>query len=191
MNIILFGPPAAGKGTQSKFLAEKFGLVQLSTGDMLRQAISDGTDLGKQASAIIKRGDLVDDTIVLGIVRQRMEQPDCAKGVIFDGFPRTKGQGEGLDAMLKNMGQSLDFVIQLEVPDGFLLARVEKRVLETPESARRADDTPETLKKRLGVYYQQTAPVLAYYADKGVLKSVDGTQHITAVSTELEKIISP
>lgn len=190
MNIILFGPPAAGKGTQSQFLAEKFGLVQLSTGDMLRQAINDGTDLGKQASAIMERGDLVDDITILGIVRHRMEQPDCANGVIFDGFPRTKKQGEGLDAILKDMGQSLDFAIQLNVPDDFLMARVKKRVAETPVAQRRSDDTPETLQKRLGVYHAQTASVLAYYADQGVLQIIDGTQQISAVSTELTHIIS-
>lgn len=190
MNIILFGPPAAGKGTQSQFLMKKFGLVQLSTGNMLRQAIADGTELGKQASAIMERGDLVDDTTILGIVRHRMEQPDCVNGVIFDGFPRTKKQGEGLDAMLQDMGQSLDFAIQLAVPNDFLMARVKKRVAETPVAQRRADDTPETLQKRLGVYHAQTAPVLAYYADQGVLQIIDGTQEISAVSTALTHIIS-
>ena len=190
MNIILFGPPAAGKGTQSKFLVENYGLVQLSTGDMLRTAIADGTALGKKASAIMERGDLVDDVTILGIVRERMEQPDCEKGVIFDGFPRTKAQGEGLDAMLSDMGKSLDFAVQLEVNDEILISRVEARVAETPLDQRRADDNPETLRKRLGVYHAQTGPVLEYYADKGVLQKIDGMAEISAVSSSLKAILN-
>lgn len=189
MNIILFGPPGAGKGTQSQFLAQQYGLVQLSTGDILRQAITDGTDLGKQAQVLMDAGDLVDDTTILGIVRERMEQPDCHKGVIFDGFPRTTAQGIGLDAMLADMGKPLDFVIQLDVDDSHLIARVQKRVSESLAHERRADDTPETLQKRLGVYHAQTKPVLAYYASQGMLRVIDGTQDITAVSVELTRII--
>ncbi len=189
MNIILFGPPAAGKGTQAKFLMQKYGFVQLSTGDMLRQAIANDTQLGKQAAAIMERGDLVDDETILAIVQHRLQQPDCAKGVIFDGFPRTKAQAQGLDALLVHMGRSLDYAMQLQVPDTFLLARVKKRICETPESDRRPDDTPAVLKNRLSVYHTQTAPVLAYYAHQGVLKVIDGTQDITSVSTELTKII--
>lgn len=190
MNIILFGPPAAGKGTQSAYLVEKYGLVQLSTGDMLRAAIADGTELGKKASAIMERGDLVDDTTILGIVRDRMQQPDCAKGVIFDGFPRTRAQGEGLDAMLADMGTHVDHAIQLDVDFDVLIARVEARVAQTPESERRADDTPETLKKRLDVYQEQTAPVLDYYAEKGQLKVIDGMEDISVVSQKLSDILS-
>ena len=189
MNVIVFGPPAAGKGTQAKFLVENYGLVQLSTGDMLRAAITSGTELGKKASSIMERGDLVDDTTILGIVRDRLEQSDCDNGVIFDGFPRTKAQGEGLDAMLENMGKSLDFAIQLEVDDEILISRVAARVAETPVELRRADDTPETLRKRLGVYGDQTQPVLDYYADKGVLQKVDGMAEISVVSSSLKNIL--
>ncbi|MGB1360863.1 MAG: adenylate kinase [Alphaproteobacteria bacterium] len=189
MNIILFGPPAAGKGTQSKFLVEKYGLVQLSTGDMLRAAIAEGTELGQKASSIMERGDLVDDATILGIVRERMEQPDCEKGVIFDGFPRTKAQGEGLDAMLADMGKNLDYAVQLEVDDEILISRVEARVAETPVDQRRPDDNPETLRKRLGVYHEQTGPVLEYYASQGKLQKVDGMADISAVSSSLSSIL--
>ena len=189
MNIILFGPPAAGKGTQAKFIVEKYGLVQLSTGDMLRAAISEGTELGKKASAIMERGELVDDTTILGIVRDRMEQPDCAGGVIFDGFPRTRAQGEGLDAMLADMGKTLDYAIQLDVDFDVLISRVEARIAQTPESERRADDTPEVLKNRLGVYAEQTAPVLDYYEGKGQLNKVDGMADIATVSASIAKIL--
>ncbi|MFL2660261.1 MAG: adenylate kinase [Alphaproteobacteria bacterium] len=189
MNVILFGPPAAGKGTQSKFLVEKYNLVQLSTGDMLRKAISDGTELGIKASEIMKNGDLVDDETILGIVKERMEQPDCKNGVIFDGFPRTKAQGKGLDAMLEKMGKKLDFVIQLQVDDEILISRVEKRIAETPDNERRSDDTPDTLRKRLDVYYEQTKPVLEYYEDKGLLKKIDGMPRVEVVSALLADVI--
>ena len=189
MNIILFGPPAAGKGTQSKFLVEKYNLTQLSTGDMLRQAISDDTELGVKASEIMKRGDLVDDETILGIVKNRMEQPDCENGVVFDGFPRTKAQGQGLDAMLEKMGKKIDYVVQLQVDDEILISRVESRITETSENERRSDDTPETLRKRLGVYNEQTKPVLEYYASKGLLKKIDGMPRVEIVSALLADII--
>ncbi len=189
MNIILFGPPAAGKGTQSKFLVENYGLVQLSTGDMLRAAISEGTELGEKASIIIENGELVDDCTILGIVRERMEQSDCVNGVIFDGFPRTKAQGIGLDLMLAEMGKSLDYAVQLEVNDEILITRVENRIAETPVENRRADDNPETLRKRLAVYHEQTNAVLGYYADKGVLQKVDGMVDISTVSKSLKAIL--
>lgn len=189
MNIILFGPPAAGKGTQSKYLVEKYNLVQLSTGDMLRSAIANGTELGKRVQAVIDRGDLVDDETILGIINERMQQPDCKNGVIFDGFPRTREQGVGLDAMLADMGQKVDFAIQLQVDFDALIARVEQRIADTPADQRRADDTPETLKKRLSVYQEQTAPVLDYYADKGQLQVVDGMADIAVVSQSLSDII--
>ena len=191
MNIILFGPPLAGKGTQSAYLVEKYDLGQLSTGDMLRVAIADGTELGKQASAIMERGDLVDDTIILGIVRDRMHQPDCQNGVIFDGFPRTRAQGQGLDAMLADMGTQVDYAIQLKVDFDILIDRVKSRIAETPLSERRADDTPEILRKRLDVYQHQTAPVLDYYSEKGQLKVIDGMADIASVSQSLSDIIKP
>ena len=189
MNIILFGPPAAGKGTQSKFLVEKYNLVQLSTGDMLRKAIYDGTELGIKASDIIKSGDLVDDETILGIVKDRIKQPDCKNGVIFDGFPRTKIQGQGLDSMFEKMGRKLNFAIQLQVDDEILISRMEKRIAETPENECRSDDTYDTLRKRLDVYHEQTKPVLEYYKDKGLLKKIDGMARAEIVSALLADII--
>lgn len=190
MNIILFGPPLAGKGTQSAFLVEKYGLMQLSTGDMLRAAIARGTPLGKQAAAIMERGDLVDDATILSIVGDRMQQADCQNGVIFDGFPRTRAQGQGLDAMLATMGKQIDYAIQLDVDFDVLIARVKSRIAQTPQSERRADDTPEILENRLKVYQQQTAPVLEYYKEKGQLKVVDGMADIAQVSQSLQTILS-
>lgn len=189
MNIILFGPPGAGKGTQAKIIETKYGLVQLSTGDMLRAAVAAGTELGRKAKAVMDAGGLVDDATMIGIIADRIDQPDCAKGFILDGFPRTTAQAEGLDAMLKDKGLKLDRVIELTVDDEVLFARIEKRAAETPADQRRADDNAETLKKRLGVYYSQTAPVLPYYADRGELVKIDGMQPIEKVTAQIEKVL--
>ena len=161
MNIILFGAPGAGKGTQAKRLVEARGLVQLSTGDMLRAAIDAGTELGLRAKEIMDRGDLVSDEIILGMIAERMDSPDCANGVILDGFPRTVAQAEGLDAMLEQRGLALDHVIEISVDEDALFARIENRAAETGGS--RADDNAETLRKRLAVYHENTAPLLPYY----------------------------
>ena len=160
MNLVLFGPPGAGKGTQAKILQEQRGLPQLSTGDMLRAAIAAGTELGRKVEAIMAKGDLVSDETVIGIIAERLEKPDCAGGVVFDGFPRTIPQAEALDKLLTSRGKQIDRVIELKVDDAILLDRVEQRVAQ---GFSRPDDNPKTLKNRLDVYYKNTAPLLAYY----------------------------
>ncbi|MET1095079.1 MAG: adenylate kinase [SAR116 cluster bacterium] len=187
MNIILFGAPGAGKGTQAKRLVEARGLVQLSTGDMLRAAIDAGTELGLRAKKIMDRGDLVSDEIILGMIAERMDSPDCANGVILDGFPRTVAQAEGLDAMLEQRGLALDHVIEISVDEDALFARIENRAAETGGS--RADDNAETLRKRLAVYHENTAPLLPYYDGKGLLKTVDGMNSIDEVGQAIDGIL--
>ena len=187
MNIILFGAPGAGKGTQAKRLFEARGLVQLSTGDMLRAAIDAGTELGLRAKEIIDRGDLVSDEIILGMIAERMDSPDCANGVILDGFPRTVAQAEGLDAMLEERGLALKHVIEISVDEDALFARIENRAAETGGS--RADDNAETLRKRLAVYHENTAPLLPYYDGKGLLKTVDGMVLIDEVGQAIDGIL--
>ena len=187
MNIILFGAPGAGKGTQAEKLVAKYGLVQLSTGDMLRAAISAGTDLGKRAKEIMDRGDLVSDDIIVGMIAARLDDKDCAKGVILDGFPRTVAQAEALDEMLASKGLSLDGVIEIRVDEAALFARIENRAAET--GGARSDDNADTLRKRLTVYHENTAPLLPYYRDKGVLKSVDGMATIDEVAAQIESIL--
>ena len=184
MKLILLGPPGAGKGTQAKIIEDRYGLVQLSTGDMLRAAVAAGTDVGKQAEAIMARGELVPDEIVVGIISDRVDEPDCAKGFILDGFPRNVAQAEALDKMLAEKGLALDAVVELAVDDAILVSRIEKRAAET-EGGPRADDNVEALRKRLQVYHAQTAPLIGYYGDKGVLKTVDGMADIDAVSGEI------
>ena len=187
MNIILFGAPGAGKGTQATRLVEQRGLVQLSTGEMLRAAIAAGTELGLQAKAIMDRGDLVSDDIILGMIAERMDSPDCANGVILDGFPRTVAQADGLAAMMQDRGLSLDHVIEIEVDEAALFARIETRAAETGWT--RSDDNAETLKKRLAVYHENTAPLLPYYADKGLLRTVDGMSGIDEVGRQIDGIL--
>jgi len=187
MNIILFGAPGAGKGTQAEKLVAKYGLVQLSTGDMLRAAISAGTDLGKRAKEIMDRGDLVSDDIIVGMIAARLDDRDCANGVILDGFPRTVAQAEALDEMLASKGLSLDGVIEIRVDEAALFARIENRAAET--GGARSDDNADTLRKRLAVYHENTAPLLPYYRDKGVLKSVDGMATIDEVAAQIESIL--
>ncbi len=189
MNLILFGPPGAGKGTQAKILETEWALPQLSTGDMLRAAIAAGTELGLRCKSIMDRGDLVPDEIVVGIISERLDRPDCAKGAVFDGFPRTVPQAEALDKMLLGRGSRIDAVIELKVDDEAMVGRMENRVKENPGSAR-ADDNPETLKKRLVVYHANTAPLLAFYEGHGKLKSVDGMAPILQVSAEIRAMLS-
>ncbi len=188
MNIILFGPPGAGKGTQAQVLVDDYGLVQLSTGDMLRQARDSGTDLGNKVKDIMDSGQLVSDEIVVGIIAERIEQPDCANGFILDGFPRTRPQAEALDHMLAEKGLKLDAVIMIEVPDDELFRRIDTRAKETDGA--RPDDTPEVLRRRLDVYHQQTAPVLPYYDQKGMLKTVDGLETVGGVTAQIKEILA-
>jgi len=187
MIIILLGPPGAGKGTQCERLVEKYSIVQLSTGDMLRAAVAAGTDLGLKAKAVMDRGELVSDDLVVGIIADRIEEADCANGFILDGFPRTVAQAEALDAMLADKGLKLDHVISMEVDENALFARIEKRAAET--GGARADDNAETLKKRLEVYHEQTAPIIPYYKEKGALQTVDGMQDIDNVTKSLYAIL--
>ena len=187
MNLVLFGPPGAGKGTQSKILTEKRGLPQLSTGDMLRAAISAGTALGLACKALLDKGELVPDEIVIDIIAQRYDQPDCAGGAVFDGFPRTIPQAEALDKMLERRRRQIDLVIELKVDDAVLLARVEQRI--KAGGVLRSDDTPETLAHRLSVYYKNTAPLIGYYRDQGKLKTVDGMAPIDTVTGQVAALL--
>ena len=189
MNLILFGPPGAGKGTQAKILQEEWGLPQLSTGDMLRAAIAAGTDLGKRCKAIMDRGDLVPDDIVVGIIAERLDMPDSVKGAVFDGFPRTIAQAQALDRMLAGRGSRIDAVVELKVDDEAMVGRMENRVKENPGSTR-PDDNPETLRNRLQVYHRNTAPLLAYYRGQGKLVSVDGMAPIPLVAAAIRGVLA-
>ena len=191
MRLILLGPPGAGKGTQAQRLVNKHKIVQLSTGDMLRAAVKAGTPIGLKAKGFMDRGELVPDEIVIGIVADRIDEPDAKKGFILDGFPRTVPQAEALDCMLKEKGLTLQGVIELKVDEGALLNRIEKRVAETLARGEqvRADDNPETLKKRLAAHYALTAPLAVHYAQKGKLSSLDGMASITKVAGEIDRIL--
>jgi adenylate kinase len=193
MRLILLGPPGAGKGTQAQRLIAKHGIVQLSTGDMLRAAVKAGTPVGRKAKDIMARGDLCPDDVVVAIVSDRVDQPDASKGFILDGFPRTVAQAEALDRLLHAKGLDLDAVIELKVDPAALLRRIEKRIVETKArgEAVRADDTPEVLKNRLDAYHAQTAPLIEYYGKKGALRSVDGMASITQVGAEIDRILAP
>ena len=210
MNIILLGPPGAGKGTQARILTEKKGLVQLSTGDMLRAAVAAGTEVGKRADAVMKAGQLVSDDIVIGVVDERLDQPDAANGVIFDGFPRTAAQAAALDDLLARKGMTLDAVIEMEVDDAAMVHRISGRYTcancgegyhdtdKTPatpgvcdkcgstEFKRRKDDNAETVASRLEAYHAETAPLIAYYEKTGKLRKVDGMAPIDEVTRQID-----
>jgi adenylate kinase len=188
MRLILLGPPGAGKGTQSQRLVEKFGIVQLSTGDMLRAASKAGTPVGQKAKGLMDRGELVPDDVVVAIVADRVDQPDARNGFILDGFPRTVPQAEALDRMLKIRATKLDAVIELKVDEQALVKRIESRVAQSQArgEALRPDDNPHVLAQRLKAYREQTSPLVAYYGKKGVLKSVDGMAPIPAVAAAIE-----
>lgn len=182
MNLVLFGPPASGKGTQAKRLVSERGMVQLSTGDMLRAAIAAGSPLGKQVEPILAAGQLVPDAIVVGLIEEQMPRAEAAGGAIFDGFPRNVAQAQALDAMLEARGARIDQVVRLKVDDAQLMQRVTKRF----EEQGRPDDNPETFKARLQQYNAQTAPLLPYYAGQGKLVEVDGMGSIDAVATAID-----
>jgi adenylate kinase len=191
MNVILIGPPGCGKGTQAQRLQERYGMVQLSTGDMLRAAIAAGTEVGRKVRAIMDRGNLVPDEVVVGIIVERIEEDDVRKnGFILDGFPRTLAQAERLDEVLTDKGIPVDHVIELAVDEAALFARIENRARESGDQVR-ADDNAQTLKKRIKVYRKQTAPVLPYYEAAGRLEKVDGMASIEDVTHQLEEILDP
>lgn len=187
MNIILLGPPGAGKGTQASKLETERGMVQLSTGDMLRAAVAAQTEVGKKAKAIMDRGDLVPDAVVVEIISERLDAPDAKAGAILDGFPRTVAQAEALDALLGIKSLKLDAVIELQVDEAALVRRIETRAAET--GGARADDNVETLRNRLAVYREQTAPITPYYRDRGLLKSIDGMRDIDVVAADINSIL--
>jgi adenylate kinase len=187
MIIILFGPPGAGKGTQAERLVEKYNLKQLSTGDMLREAINIGSDLGKRAKAIMDRGELVSDDIILSMIRERLENAE-GSGFIFDGFPRNLQQAEALDGILNKLELSLDIVIEIVVNDNVLISRIENRARESKNA--RSDDNEEVLKNRLNVYHQSTEMIKPYYLEKGKLVNIDGMRGIEEVSSDIERHLS-
>jgi adenylate kinase len=191
MRLILLGPPGAGKGTQAKRLVERHGIVQLSTGDMLRAAVAAGTPIGLKAKDIMASGGLVPDQVVIGIISDRIDQRDAAKGFILDGFPRTVPQAEALTRLLKKKGLKLDAAIELRVNEGVLLQRVETRIAEMTARGEsvRADDNAEALAKRLAAYRAQTAPLVDYYSEKRLLATVDGMKAVEDVSADIETIL--
>ncbi|HXP31262.1 MAG TPA: adenylate kinase [Stellaceae bacterium] len=214
MNLILLGPPGAGKGTQAKRLEERYGLVQLATGDMLRAERSSGSALGRQVQAIMDSGQLVSDDIMIALIAQRIDRLGGARGFILDGFPRTVPQAEALDAMLNRKGLKLDLVIEMTVDESALVDRIAGRftctkcgasyhdryhrpqregicdVCGSQDFVRRGDDRPETVKARLAAYHDQTAPILPYYRAKGVLRSVDGMAPIDEVTEQIERLLN-
>ncbi|MFN7024840.1 MAG: adenylate kinase [Pseudorhizobium sp.] len=192
MRLILLGPPGAGKGTQAQRIVEKHGIPQLSTGDMLRAAVAAQTDVGKRAKEVMDAGKLVSDDIVNAIVSERIDAPDCARGFILDGYPRTLVQADAVDAMLKSKGQALDVAIELAVDDSAMVGRILRRAEEAKAAGEsvRKDDNAEVYADRLRAYYKSTAPLIGYYYAKGKLKTVDGMAEMDAVTAELEQVLA-
>ena len=188
MKLIFLGPPGAGKGTQAARIETAYEIPQLSTGDMLRAAVAAGTEIGKQAKDIMARGDLVPDEVVVGIISERIQAPDCANGFILDGFPRNVSQARALDGVLVEKGINLDAVIELAVDPEILIARILNRAKESADGPR-DDDTEEALQHRLRVYEEQTAPVADFYAEKGILRTLDGMQEIDEVTQQIRSAL--
>ncbi len=212
MNLILLGAPGAGKGTQAKKIVEKYGIPHIATGDILREAVAKGTELGKKAKEYMDRGELVPDEIVIGIVKERLQQPDCEKGFLLDGFPRTLKQAEALDDMLKELGKKIDAVIYIDVPEEEVVKRIVNRrtcrncgavyhLIYAPpkepnkcdkcggELYQRDDDKEETVRQRFKVYMENTAPLIEYYEKKGILYKVDGTKNIDEVFQQIDEVL--
>ncbi len=213
MNLILMGPPGAGKGTQSQRIEKSHGIVQLSTGDMLRVEVASGSDLGKEAKEVMESGALVSDELIITMISSRIDQDDCKKGFILDGFPRTTPQAEALDAMLTEKGLKIEHVIEMKVDDEAMVKRITGRFtcarcgagyhdeFQKPgkegvcdqcggtEFTRRADDNAETVRARLQAYHEQTAPILSYYKEKGTMKSVEGMATIDEVTEQLNAVL--
>jgi adenylate kinase len=192
MRLILLGPPGAGKGTQAQRLVDKHGIPQLSTGDMLRAAVKAETEIGKKAKAVMDAGELVSDAIVNAIVSERIDQPDCARGFILDGYPRTLAQADSVEAMLQDKGLKLDMVIELVVDDKALVGRIVKRAEEAQAAGQpvRKDDNPVVFEERLREYYKKTAPLIGYYHAKGLLVGVDGMASIDDVTKQIEALLA-
>jgi adenylate kinase len=191
MRLILLGPPGAGKGTQAQRLIAKHGIIQLSTGDMLRAAVAAGTPVGLRAKSTMDRGELVPDEVVVALIADRIDQPDAKRGFVLDGFPRTLPQAQALDRLLAERGLKLDAVIELKLDEGILLRRIKRRVADMIARGEkvRADDNPEVLKGRLSAYRAQTAPLAGYYAGKGMLKSVNAMASIDEVTAEISRLL--
>ena len=214
MRILLIGPPGGGKGTQAKYLVEKFSIPQISTGDILRENVLNGTPLGKEAQKLMTEGQLVPDSVILDMMAKRLDERDCSNGYILDGFPRTIFQAEGLDNLLDGMNQKLDYVVVMDVPDNLIITRLSNRrsckecghvynlIFELPANAGkcnkcseelylRDDDNPATIKERLTVFHQQTEPVIKYYSNQGITKVIDSKGSIDAIRTEILNNITP
>ncbi|MBO6674241.1 MAG: adenylate kinase [Rhizobiales bacterium] len=191
MRLILLGPPGAGKGTQAARLVETYNIPQLSTGDMLRAAVAAGTETGLKAKAVMEAGDLVSDEIVNQIVSDRISEPDCARGFILDGYPRTLQQADAVEEILKKKGRRLDAVLELVVDDRALVGRIVKRAEDAKAAGQpvRKDDTPEVFDERLRAYYKSTAPLTGYYYAKGNLKTVNGMASIDEVTAEINSVL--
>lgn len=213
MNLILFGPPGAGKGTQAKKMVDLYGIPQISTGDILRANVREGTELGLAAKAYMDKGELVPDEVLIGIIKNRLKEPDCEKGFILDGYPRTKPQADALAALLDGINKPIDVVLNLEVPDEELVERISGRLMcnncgasyhrtfNPPkkegvcdtcggELFQRADDREEAVQNRLNVYKKQTQPLIDYYAEKGILVTLEGTKDINEVFEDIKAILT-